>query len=65
MKDARPKKGAIMNKLTELLTTLARESGGGGNSLQYLEPQEIAGVALFLRDGRVAVLPLEGVAADG
>lgn len=54
-----------MDKLTELLSTLAHESGGGGNSLETLEPQDIAGLALFLRDGRVAVLPLEGVASDG
>ena len=55
-----------MNKLTELLSTLAHESvGGGGNLLETLEPQDIAGLALFLRDGRVAVLPLEEVPADG
>lgn len=39
------------------LSTLAHESGGGGViSLDTLEPQGIAGVALFLRDGRVLVL---------
>lgn len=35
--------------------TLADKSVGGGvNSPQSLEPQDIAGVAIFLRDGRVA-----------
>ena len=35
--------------------TLANESGGGVNSSIPLEPQAVAGVALFLKDGRVAV----------
>lgn len=39
--------------LRALLGTLVRESGGVGKNLQPLEPQDIAGIALFLRDGRV------------
>ena len=44
-----------MMDLRELIDTLARESGGGGNFLEELEPQGIAGVAVLFRDGRVAV----------
>ena len=36
------------------MDTLARESGGGV-ALETVAPQDIAGVALFLRDGRVAL----------
>lgn len=53
-----------MDVLTELLSTLARESGGGDNPLETLEPQGIRGAALFLDDGRVAVIPCKGGAAD-
>lgn len=46
-----------MSKIWEAIGTLANESGGGeGNSLETLEPQDIAGVALFLRDGRVVLI---------
>ncbi len=42
---------------------LADESGGGGvNFSSPLDPREIAGAALFLRDGRVAVLASSGTA---
>ena len=54
-----------MDTLTELIFTLARESGGGGdNPLETLEPQGIRGAALLLDDGRVAVIPCKGGAAD-
>ena len=53
-----------MNALTDLLSTLVRESGGGGNPLKTLEPQGIRGVVLLLNDGRVAVIPCKGGAAD-
>ena len=42
--------------------TLADESGGGVNFSSPLDPREIAGAALFLRDGRVAVLASSGTA---
>lgn len=53
-----------MDKITELLSTLANESGGGGYFPEPLEPQDIAGLALFLRDGRVAVIPFREVSTD-
>ena len=34
--------------------TLACKSGGGVNSSSSLKPQDVAGLAVFLRDGRVA-----------
>lgn len=40
-----------------LCGTLAYKSWGGGKSLEPLEPQEVAAVALLLKDGRVALVP--------
>lgn len=48
-----------MDKLWEAIGTLVRESDGGVKSLETIEPQEVAGVALLMRDGQVAVIRCE------
>lgn len=50
--------------LNALCGTLVGESGGGVNFSSPLDPREIAGVVLLLKDGRVAVLgePSSGTA---
>lgn len=55
----RLRKETLMEKLLSEILTLARESGGGGVSLKSLAPQDIAGLVLLLKDGRVALLNLE------
>lgn len=49
-------KGADMNELTDLICTLVNKSAGGGVSLETLVPQDIAGVAVILKNGQVALL---------
>lgn len=47
--------GNYQEALKAFFDTLPCESGGGGvNTLQTLVPQDIAAVAIFLQDGRVA-----------
>lgn len=48
-----------MDKLWEALDTLARKSGGGVIPSETLAGQRIRGIAIFLEDGSVAVLPVE------
>lgn len=45
-----------MNKLMDALDALARKSGGGVIPSKTLAGQGIKGVALFLEDGRVALI---------
>lgn len=46
--------------------TLACKSGGGVNSSssEPITPQDVAGLALFLRDGRVAAFGVRSASAD-
>lgn len=48
-----------VNELLKELGTLARESGGGALP-EILEPQRVRAVAVFLDDGRVVLVNLNG-----
>lgn len=47
-----------MDPFWEEIHTLVSKSGGGVNPLESLGAQGIRGIALFLSDGSVAVLPV-------
>lgn len=52
-----------MDKIKELINALASKSGGRDSS-ETLELQGVRAFALFMADGRVALWPVEEVAAD-